>query len=68
MVAFDGAHQGQSYAGVAARRLDDGGAGLQDALCLCVLNHGQRNAVLHAAAGIKILYLGNDGRLKTLCL
>ena len=61
LIAFHGRDQCQSNASVAARGLDDGGPGLQFAVALGCLNHGQGYAVFHAAAGIEKLHLCNDG-------
>ena len=41
-------------------------AGTEPSGTLGVLNHGQRNAVLHASAGIEILYFCNYGSGKFL--
>ena len=49
---------------VAARRLDDDGAFLQQALLLGVLDHRLRDAVLDAPCGIEIFQLGQDGRFQ----
>src|SRR5712692_1867250 len=49
-------------AGVAARRLDDRRAGLEQAARLRVLEHRQRDPVLHAAARVDRLELGDDAR------
>jgi len=49
--------------GVARGRLDDGAAGLEQAGPLCGLDHRQPDAVLHGAARVEHLQLGEDERL-----
>src|SRR5207249_3567415 len=56
-VALDGRHQGQTDAGVAARRLDDRPAAGEDAVALRGLDHRPADAVLHAAARVQVLEL-----------
>ena len=68
VVALDSADQRQSDTSIAAGGFDDGGAGLQNALLLSVLNHRKSDAVLHAAAWVEILYFGDDGCVKAFCL
>ena len=48
-------------AGIAGRRLDDGAARTQQALPLSVLDHGEADAVFHAAARVQLLELGENG-------
>ena len=66
VIASHGRHQSQTHTRVAAGGLDDGGTGFEDATLLGVGNHGEGDAVFDAAAGIEILYLGNDGGVKVL--
>ncbi len=47
-------------AGVAARRLDDGAARLQQPVALGGLDHAQRDAVLDRASGVEVLDLRED--------
>ena len=68
VVALDGADEGEAYACVAAGRLDDGGAGLEDAVSLSILDHGQRDTVFDAAAGVEELHLSDDGGGEALSL
>ena len=60
VIAFHGRYEGQTYAGVTAGRFDDGGSGLQDALPLGALDHGEGHTVFHAAGRIEIFQLGDD--------
>ena len=60
LVALHGSDHREADAGVAGRRLDDGGAGLEHAALLGVLDHRERDAVLDAAAGVAALELGDD--------
>ena len=52
----------QPDAGVARGRLDDRAAGLELAGRLGGLDHPGRDAVLHGAAGVEVLHLGQDDR------
>ena len=56
---------GQTDAGVAARGLDDGAAGREQALLLGGDDHLIRRTVLDRAGGVHILQLGEDGRAET---
>ncbi len=56
-VALEDAHLGQAQAGVAGGGLDDGAAGLQPAVLLGRLDHGERDAVLDRAARVHVLQL-----------
>ena len=47
----------EAHAGVAAGRLDDGPARLDEPVALGGLHHRQRDAVLHRAAGVEVLHL-----------
>ena len=67
MVALDGRYQCQSYARISTGGFDDSGAGLQNALLFCILNHRQCDTVLHATAGVEKLYFGNHWGRQTLC-
>ena len=62
-VALERGRDGQAVAGVAARRLDDGAARLEQPGPLGGLDHGQPDAVLDRAAGVEHLELGQDERL-----
>src|SRR4029450_752176 len=53
--------QGEADPGVAGRRLDDGAAGLQLAGLLGGLDPPPRHAVLHRAARVEVLDLGEHG-------
>ena len=55
LVALGSGHHGQTHTRVAAGGLDDGAARLERATALGVLDHGQGNAVFHAAAGVEVL-------------
>jgi len=55
------AHQGQPDAGVAGGALDDGAAGLENAAPLGVGDDGEAGAVLHRAARVHELGLGENG-------
>ena len=59
-VAPAGGHHRQAHARVAGRRLDDRAAGLQPAVRLRRLDHGDGRAVLHAAARVEVLELGQE--------
>ena len=50
-------HQGKADAGVAGGGLDDGGAGLQDAFFLGVVDHGQTHPVLDGTGGVEVFQL-----------
>jgi hypothetical protein len=52
LVALDRSNHGQTDAGVARGRLDDGAAGLEAAVSLRSLDHRQCDAVLDRTAGI----------------
>ena len=52
----------QADAGVAGGRLDDRAAGLELAGGLRGLDHPGRDAVLHRAAGVEVLHLGQHER------
>ena len=62
-VAAGGADHRERDAGVAARALDDGAAGLQRARRLGRVDDADAEAVLHARGGVVELELGEDGRL-----
>ena len=66
LVALHRRHQSQAHTCVAARRLDDGCAGLKDAFRFGILDHGECHAVFHASAGVEIFHLCDDRRFKTL--
>ena len=53
LVALHRGHHGQADAGVARGRLNDGATGLQVAIRFGSLDHGQRDAVLDGAAGVR---------------
>ena len=57
-VALEAGDPGQADARVAAGRLDDGGTGPQEALPLRVLDHGEGDAVFHAAARVETFQFG----------
>ncbi len=61
-VALGRRHERERDAGVAAGRLDDRAAGRQQAAALGVLDHGDRDAVLDAAARVARLELGQQAR------
>src|SRR4029079_13156745 len=63
-VSLDPGGHGQTHTGVAARRLDDRPAGLEQALALGVLDHAQTDAVLYRAAWVEVLHLRDDRRLE----
>ena len=60
-VALDGADERKADAGVPGRRLDDGGARLEAAVALGVLDHREGDAVLDAAARVQALELAEHG-------
>ncbi len=60
-VALDGSRHGQPDAGVAARRLHDGGARRQQPSPLGILEHGESDPVLDAPTRVDRLELGHDG-------
>ena len=62
-VAAGGADHRERDAGVAARALDDGAAGLQRARRLGGVDDADAEAVLHARRGVVELELGEDGRV-----
>ena len=64
MVAFDGSHQCQTHAGVAAGGLDDGGSGLEEPLLFGLFNHGKGDAIFHTTTGVEALDFGDDGSRK----
>ena len=66
VVAFHGTHQSQSYPGIAARRLYNGGARLQQPATFGVFYHRQSDTVFHATTRIEELYFCNDRRGKAL--
>ena len=68
MITLHGADQCQPHTRVTAGGLDDGGARLQDAFLFSILNHGEGDAVLHAAARVKELHFGNERGGETLGL
>ena len=57
VVALHRGDQRQADAGVAARRLDERAAGLEDAGLLRRLDHRERDAVLHGTARVEVLDL-----------
>ena len=59
-IAARGRHGGKADAGVAARRLDDDSARLQQAALLGIVQHGTGDAVLYTARGVKIFDLGQQ--------
>jgi hypothetical protein len=59
-VALDRRRERDADAGVAARRLDQGVAGLDAAALLGVLDHALADAVLHGTAGVVVLALGEE--------
>ena len=59
-VAALGRDDGEADAGVAAGRLDDDAAGLQQSVALGGVDHGERRAVLRTPAGIHRLQLHQD--------
>ena len=65
-VASSGGDGRKTDAGVAGGGLDDDGARLEHAAPLRVLDHGKRHAILHRAAGVKILQLCQYTRLEPL--
>ena len=63
-VAAHRAHERQTDAGVPARRLDDDAARLERSAALRLLDHRQADAVLHRAAGVRLLHLRPDRRTR----
>ena len=61
-VALDRRGHREADAGVAARRLDDGPAGLEETAPLGVLDHEKADPILDGAAGIQVLELRDDRR------
>ncbi len=59
-VTLQGGRDGEAVAGVAARRLDDRAARLEQARPFGRLDHRQPDAVLHRAARVEHLELGQD--------
>ncbi len=62
VVALDGAHEREADARVAARGLHDRRARLEGARLFGGLDHRERDAVLHAAARVEVLDLGEHAR------
>ena len=60
LVALRRADHREADAGVAGRGLDEGVAGLDGALALRGLDHGERDPVLHGAGGVEHLELAED--------
>ncbi len=60
LVAARGGEHGKANAGVAARGLDHGAAGLEGAVLLGRVEHGLGDAVLYGAAGVGGLVLAQD--------
>src|SRR4051812_36866513 len=56
----DGAHDGQTGAGVAAREFHDRLAGAEPAVSRRLLDHAQGDAVLLRAARVEVVELGHD--------
>ena len=56
----------QADAGVAGGRLDDDRAGLEDALGLCVIDHGLGDTVLDRTGRVEVLQLSQDLGLQAL--
>ena len=67
-IATGGGHGGQTDAGITGSRLDDNAAGLQQALRLCVVDHGTGDTILHGAGGVEILQLAQQPGLQTVRL
>ena len=61
-IPFDRRDHRQADAGIAAGRLDDQRPRFQHAALFRVLDHGQRDPVLHTAARIEGFHLGDDFR------
>ena len=64
LVAAHRRHQRQSHAGIARSAFDNRAAGLEQALALGVVDHGDADAVFHRAAGIQVVGLDVDFRLQ----
>ena len=62
-IALEGGRDGQAVAGVAARRLDDRAARLEQALALGRFDHRQPDAVLDRPARVEHLHLRQQERL-----
>ena len=62
VVALGLRHHRQADTGVAGGRLDDRAAGLERARLLGGLDHPGRDPVLHRAAGVEVLHLGEHER------
>ena len=54
------ADEGEADAGVAGRALDDDAARAQQAFFFCILDDGERRAVLHRSAGVQELGLAQN--------
>ena len=67
-IATGGGHGGQTDAGITGSRLDDNAAGLQQALRLCVIDHGTGDTILHGTCGVEILQLAQQPGLQTVLL
>ena len=67
-VAPCGCNGGKADAGVAAGRLDDDRAFLQQATFLGVVNHGLGNAILDRTGRVEVLQLGKDPGLEAKAL
>ena len=61
-------HGGKTDAGVAGRRLDDDGVGIEQSPAFGVVDHRLGNAVLDRAGGVEIFKLGKQARLQALFL
>ena len=66
-VAPGGGDHGQANARVAGGGFDDDRAGLEQPLCLRVVEHGLGHPVLGGAGGVEILQLGQKGGVQALC-
>ena len=60
MVATRCGKHGKTDTGVAARRLDDRASWLQGAVCLCGIEDGLRDTVLHRSARVRCLVLAEN--------
>ena len=60
LITLHGRHESQAYTRISTGRLDDSGPWLQQATCLCILDHGQCHTIFHTTGRIEILQLRDE--------